>query len=128
MTLHFFNDVFLLHFALEATQGVFERFAFLQSDFCQRNYTPKPSCGTRQLLQDREIKSRVIWNSSGARGPPNAFSEPKPQSELHLPRSVGAGSFHKVCGHLIIRREIIDSNVLSSIIEGRGVAHGTVSG
>src|SRR6266498_4984074 len=42
VTFHFLNDVFLLHLALEATQSVFERFAFLQSDFSQRNYTPKP--------------------------------------------------------------------------------------
>jgi hypothetical protein len=32
----------LLHLPLEASQGVFQRFAFLQSHFCQRNYTPKP--------------------------------------------------------------------------------------
>jgi hypothetical protein len=32
----------LLHLPLEATQGIFERFAFLQSDFSQLNYTPKP--------------------------------------------------------------------------------------
>lgn len=42
MTFYFFYDVLLLHFPLKATQGVFERLAFLQSDFCQRNYTPKP--------------------------------------------------------------------------------------
>ena len=48
VTFHFFNDVLLLHFPLEATQGVFQGFAFLQSDFCQRNYTPKP----------------VLWDSS----------------------------------------------------------------
>lgn len=41
VTLHFFNDVLGLHFPLEATQRIFERLAFLQSDFCQRNYTPK---------------------------------------------------------------------------------------
>jgi hypothetical protein len=36
----------LLHLPLEATQGIFQRFAFLQSDFSQRNYTPKPvPCG-----------------------------------------------------------------------------------
>ena len=35
VTLDFLNDVLLLHFPLEATQGVLERFAFLQSDFCQ---------------------------------------------------------------------------------------------
>ena len=42
VTFYLFNDVLRLHFPLEATQGVFERLAFLQSDFCQRNYTPKP--------------------------------------------------------------------------------------
>ena len=42
VTFYFFNDVLRLHFTLEAAQGVFEGFAFLQSDFCQRNYTPKP--------------------------------------------------------------------------------------
>jgi len=42
VTFHFLNDVFLLHLTLEATQSVFERFAFLQSDFSQRNCTPKP--------------------------------------------------------------------------------------
>jgi len=41
VTFYFFNDVLRLNFPLEAAQGVFERFAFLQSDFCQRNYTPK---------------------------------------------------------------------------------------
>jgi hypothetical protein len=41
VTFYFFNNVLRLHFPLEASQGVFERLAFLQSDFCQRNYTPK---------------------------------------------------------------------------------------
>ncbi len=43
VTFHFLNYVLLLHLPLKATQGVFERFAFLQSNFCQRNYTPKLS-------------------------------------------------------------------------------------
>ena len=41
VTFHFLDDVLGLYLTLEATQSVFERFAFLQSDFCQRNYTPK---------------------------------------------------------------------------------------
>lgn len=41
VTLHFFDDVFLLHLPFKAAQSVFERLAFLQSHFCQRNYTPK---------------------------------------------------------------------------------------
>src|SRR6266545_998682 len=35
VTFHFFNDVFLLNFALEPTQSVFQRLALLQSNFCQ---------------------------------------------------------------------------------------------
>lgn len=42
VALYLFDNVFLLHLPLEATQGVFQRFAFLQSHFRQRNYTPKP--------------------------------------------------------------------------------------
>ena len=42
VTFYFLNNVFRLHFPLEPTQGVFQRLAFLQSDFCQSNYTPKP--------------------------------------------------------------------------------------
>jgi hypothetical protein len=30
-----------LHFALKATQRIFEGLALLESDFCQLNYTPK---------------------------------------------------------------------------------------
>ncbi len=41
MTFHFLDNVFLLHFAFETTQSIFQRLAFLQSNFCQLNYTPK---------------------------------------------------------------------------------------
>jgi len=41
VTFYFFNDVLLLHFPLKATQGVFERLAFLQSDFCQKKLHPQ---------------------------------------------------------------------------------------
>ena len=42
VTLDLLNNVFLLHFALEATQCIFEGLALLKSYFCQLNYTPKP--------------------------------------------------------------------------------------
>jgi hypothetical protein len=42
VTFYFLNDVLLLYLPLKATQGILERFAFLQSDFSQLNYTPKP--------------------------------------------------------------------------------------
>jgi|HubBroStandDraft_6_1064221.scaffolds.fasta_scaffold216563_3 hypothetical protein len=41
VTFHFLDDVFLLHFTLKASECVFEGLALLQSDFCQRNDTPK---------------------------------------------------------------------------------------
>jgi hypothetical protein len=34
------DDVFLLHFALETAQGIFQRLALLYSDFRQTEYTP----------------------------------------------------------------------------------------
>jgi hypothetical protein len=41
VTLDLLNNVFLLHLALEAAQCILKGLALLQSDFCQRNYTPK---------------------------------------------------------------------------------------
>ena len=42
MALNLLNDVFLLHLALETAQCILKGLTFLQSHFCQRNYTPKP--------------------------------------------------------------------------------------
>jgi len=36
MTLHFFDDVFLLYLSLKPAQRVLKRFAFLQTNLCQR--------------------------------------------------------------------------------------------
>jgi hypothetical protein len=44
MTLNFLDDVFRLHLTFEAAKRIFQRLAFLQSHFCQANYTPKPVC------------------------------------------------------------------------------------
>lgn len=41
MSLHFLDDVFLLHFALETPQGILQRLTLLQSNFRQIRYTPK---------------------------------------------------------------------------------------
>lgn len=35
MPLHFFNNVLLLDFTFEPTQGIFKRFTLLQSNLCQ---------------------------------------------------------------------------------------------
>ena len=53
MTLHLFDDVFLLNLSLEAAKGVLQSFALLKLDFSQLNTPPyltrltKPS---RQLF------------------------------------------------------------------------------
>jgi hypothetical protein len=43
VTLDFLDDVFRLHFALEAPQCVLKGFAFLYSNLCQEKYTSKQS-------------------------------------------------------------------------------------
>jgi len=43
MTLNFLDDVFGLHLALEAPQGILKGFAFLYSNLCQEKYTSKQS-------------------------------------------------------------------------------------
>ena len=46
VALDLFDNVFLLHFALEAAQSVFEGFSLLQSNFRQTDTPPNPSGGT----------------------------------------------------------------------------------
>jgi hypothetical protein len=41
--LHFFDNVFLLHFPLETPEGVFEGFALLESNFRQSANTSHPT-------------------------------------------------------------------------------------
>ena len=43
VALHFFDNVFLLHLALETAQSVFEGFTLLQSNFRQTDTPPNPS-------------------------------------------------------------------------------------
>src|ERR1700691_6231930 len=43
VALDLFDNVFLLHFAFEAAQSVFEGFTLLQSNFCQTDTPPNPS-------------------------------------------------------------------------------------
>lgn|GEM_PF-6654837 len=43
MTLNFLDDVFLLYLTLEPAKRIFERFAFLYTNFCQLSHTPKPA-------------------------------------------------------------------------------------
>ncbi len=50
VTLHFLNDFFRLNFALEPTQGVLQRFALLQSNFCQTHHPQTSPNRTRHDL------------------------------------------------------------------------------
>ena len=43
VTLNFLDDVFGLHLALKAPQGILKGFAFLYSNLCQEKYTSKQS-------------------------------------------------------------------------------------
>lgn len=61
-----------------------------------------------------------------ANEPPH--SKAKPQAELHLAGSIGAGGFHEISRHLVVRREVVDSNVLSGVAKGRGIADGAIAG
>ena len=42
MLLDFFDDVFLLHFALETAQCIFQRLTFLNADFSHLDFTVLP--------------------------------------------------------------------------------------
>ena len=70
-------------------------------------------------------------NRQGRRG--NAEDAKKtlkayPQGELQLARGVGVGCFHEVGRDLVIGREVVDSKLLSAVIEGGGVADEAVFG
>lgn len=56
MPLDFFNNVFLLHFSLEAPEGVFQSFTFLESYFSQTlRHLPTDHRLTRLLEQGTDI-------------------------------------------------------------------------
>src|SRR6185437_7258623 len=134
VTFHFLNDVFLLHLPLEATQGVFQRFVFLQSDFCQRNYTPKPvlldslviarrACKVKQYVRFWPLFDKVCWIRFLSLG---VVLETYPQGKLNLPGCVSPGRMHKIRRDLVISREVTDSKLLSVQLELGGVAKGAI--
>ena len=43
VTLHFLDNVFGLHLALKTSQRIFKGLAFLDTNFCQGEYTSKPA-------------------------------------------------------------------------------------
>jgi hypothetical protein len=127
VTFHFLNDVLLLHLALEATQSVFERFAFLQSDFSQRNYTPKP------VLLDLLVIARQTGKVKHYIGFLPSFYvldvlQIEAKRELQLPWCKGALGPHEVSRNLIIRRIILVADMLGAVSQLRGVADGAIVG
>jgi hypothetical protein len=62
VTLHFLDNVFLLHLAFEAAQSVFEGFALLNSDFRQTLHTPKLVLfGPCSYCKVSKAKSSAKW-------------------------------------------------------------------
>ncbi len=64
VTLDFLDNVFCLHLALEAPQGILKGFAFLYSNLCQEKYTSNQSqwgyIPEYALFQGKTHKSLVI--------------------------------------------------------------------
>jgi len=58
MALDLLDDVFGLHLALEAAQGILKGFSFLNSYFCQREYTSKQA-NKRQIP---EYLSQLVFD------------------------------------------------------------------
>ena len=70
MTLDFLHNVFLLHFALEATQCTFQSFAVLQMYFCQLNSPPSGQDCLKQTVggsqRDTTVYCSVLPNVGSA--------------------------------------------------------------
>jgi hypothetical protein len=56
--LDFFNDVFLLHLTLEASEGVLQGFTLLESDFSQSENTSQPTTDSPAAIR---LGTDIIW-------------------------------------------------------------------
>jgi len=126
VTLHFLDYVLLLHLPLKPTQGVFQRFAFLQSDFCQRNYTPKPVLWDSSVIARWAHKVKHYMELLIHPSAIGTDSESETQSKLQLTRCIRVRCLHEIRRHLIICRKVIDSNVLSPKLEACRIVHEAV--
>jgi hypothetical protein len=89
--LDFFDDVFLLHFALKTAQCIFQRLTFLNADFCHLDFTVLPmhvantavnhnvregnliNAYWQSLLADPSTEVKLCFlGASGVAGPPFA--------------------------------------------------------
>ena len=127
MTLHFLNDVFLLHLAFETPESVFEGFTLLKPNFCQTNYTPKlVQNGRNSYCKVTESSQAQCQNFRQRRAPAPASasfrycSEDKPKRDLNLARSIRIGGRKKIRGLPVVSGEMADSNDLLLLRELRG--------
>jgi len=79
VTLHFLDDVFGYNLALEATKGVLQRLALLQSNFCQAHH-PQTST-TSDILELTPFVPRTVE--------PSAMNSPPRDSPSYLLDGVG---------------------------------------
>jgi len=119
MTLHFFDNVFLLNLTLESSESVFEGLTLLKPDFSQTNYTPKlvqngPNsyCKVKQSSQAQCQNFRQRKKTSIASAALRYYSKSKPQRDLDLSRSIRVRCFHEIDRLAVISREMADSNDL----------------
>ena len=124
MTLDLFNDVFLLHFALETAKRIFEGLSLLQSDFRQLDAPPNWSRLDPIVIASflEQVKNYIQFQSMERDADilaPNQVSKNQSQSELHLSWSVSIAGSHWVPRHLVVSREIIDSKLFSSFDKPR---------
>jgi hypothetical protein len=62
VTLHFLDDVFLLNLAFKPAQSVFERFAFLQTNLCQRVPPPNPPEKDTIIISEVPLEIQLRFN------------------------------------------------------------------
>jgi hypothetical protein len=60
VTLHFLNNVFLLDLALKPAQCIFKRFAFLNTNLCQKLHLQ--TVPARAYIVYREITPNALYN------------------------------------------------------------------
>ena len=63
VALDLFDDVFLLHLPLETTERILKSLTFLESNFCQMNYTSRliENCPRREACATVQ-GTDIIWN------------------------------------------------------------------
>ncbi len=87
MTFHFLDDVFLLYLALETAEGIFQRLAFLQSDFSQLLHPPTGPYWTLIDYQSRVVSGQCFMELVVAMGGVAGTGRSR-----HCPRVAGATS------------------------------------